>query len=90
MEKRELKRVVYEYTIDGQQYQVKKPNLKLLKEFMQKTKDAKVDEADGGLEALEETINFLARLGLPAEVAWELDPEMLQDITAEVTGQKKS
>ena len=83
-----IERVSFELTIDGKDYKVTKPNMKMLKGFTRKQKE--LEENKDELAIVEESTKFLVDLGLPEEVCDELDPEMLEDITKIVTGQKKS
>lgn len=83
-----LTRVSFLVTIDGEDYKMTKPNLKLLKEFTAAQKEN--EKKEDTLEVINGSIKFLADLGLPESVSEGLDPEMLEDVTKIVTGQKKS
>ncbi len=84
-----IKRVSFNLTIDGQKYKVNKPNMRMIRKFTAEQKE--LEKAENKDEALlDGSIKFLANLGLPEEVVEELDPEMLEEITKLVTGQKKS
>lgn len=84
-----IKRVSFGLTIDDKRYPVDKPNMKKLKSFTAKQKmiEKKPDHEE---ELVDSSLEFLSSLGLPIEVVENLDPEMLEDITKIVTGQKKS
>jgi len=82
----ELKRVSFKFKIDGTFHHVKKPNLKLIRDFQNKQKELEKGEGD----TIQGMIDFLAGLGLKPEVSEELDGDMLTDIVETVTGQKKS
>ena len=90
MEKQfEIKRVSFNLTIDGKGYPVTKPNMKMLKEFTAKQKE--LEKSDDSQEKLiDESMKFLTELGLPEKLVDTLDPQMLEEITQIVTGQKKS
>ena len=84
----EIKRVSFDFKIDDVEYNVTKPNLKVLKDYVSKSKEAEKSDDPG--KVLQESIEFLAKLGLPEDVAWGLDPQMIEEITKHVTGEKKS
>jgi hypothetical protein len=63
-------------------YEVRKPNNKQLQAFSKREMKEET--------ALEETIGLLSELGLPADVAWDLDPESLNEIVLALIPQKKS
>jgi len=70
--------------VEDKVYEVSKPNNRQLLEFAKASKS--VEESD----ALEKAIEFLAILGLPAEVSWDLSPGSLHEIVQAVLPQKKS
>lgn len=65
----EIKKKVVKISYEGKEYLVAKPSTRQINEFS-KTEDKSVD----GIVA------FLEKLGLPAEVSWEVDAETLQEI----------
>jgi len=67
-------------TLDKDEYFIQIPNARQLNEFS-KQKDT---------EDIESFINFLDELGLPADVGWELDADVLGQITEKLMPQKKS
>lgn len=69
--------------IGEQSYDVKKPNNRQLKEFQKSFKEKNEDDA------LDLLIKMFAALGLPEEISWELNPESLELITAELLPKKK-
>lgn len=77
----ELKKRVLNLKFNGGEFQVNFPTVKQLKE------DAKPKEGETELDA---TIRFLSALGLPAEVALEMEAVHIQEIVVHLTDQKKS
>ena len=77
----ELKRKVLNLKFDGQDFALKFPTVKQIKELTVK----KEEESD-----LDMTVRFLAELGLPQETTLDMEPDHIQEIFAVLTGQKKS
>lgn len=63
-------------------YEVRKPSNRELHAFSTREKN--------DATALADMIKFLASLGLPEEVSWELDPESVTQIVESLVPQKKS
>lgn len=78
----EFKRKSLEFSFDGEKYKVKFPSVKQLSEFQ---KEVSVKES----AELSDTVNFLDRLGLPADVAYEMELEHLTVIMETISGSKK-
>jgi hypothetical protein len=79
----EFKKSVLAVKFDGQEYQVKFPTIKVLRQFQAQIKES--GEQDLGV-----TIDFLANLGLPASVTEELEPQHLQAVIEAISGSKKN
>ena len=79
----ELKKSVLELKIDGKEFSVKFPTIKAVRSLQESSKES----AEGDLAP---TLNFLASLGLPVEVAEELEPSHLQMIVETLSGAKKN
>lgn len=77
----EFKRSELKVTIYGQEVTIAYPTLRQLKEFNKKANKKGADD-------LEETISFLAVLGLPKHIAEELEPEHFTKIMETVTAKK--
>jgi hypothetical protein len=77
----EIKRKVLKLNIDGSEYEIKEPNVKMVSEF-EKSEDK------GSLEA---GLKFLAQLGLPIEVSETLTAQNIKEIFDHlVSGVKKN
>ena len=83
-----IQRVSFGITIDDVRYPVNKPNLKMLKDFTAKQKDLEKNGSD--IDVIDSSVDFLNGLGLPKDVVENLDPQMIEEVTNVVTGQKKS
>ena len=81
---KELKRVIFQYKIDGETYDVRKPSVREIKELSAKQKDS------NGVEDVDESIKFLAKLGLPEEVANSLEAHMIEQVIEDISGAKKN
>lgn len=79
---KEFKRVVYRLKLDDNIYELKKPSVKLFKEYSEKFSGDAEDKVTPVVE-------FLAKCGLPADVAWEMEPDWLFEIVEDITGKKK-
>lgn len=82
---KELKRVVFQYKIDGNVYSVRKPTVQQITELTKK-QDAKKEDSEG----VESSIEFLDTLGLPKEVGMSLEAHMIEEIVNDVSGSKKN
>jgi len=80
---KELKRVVFQYKIDGNTYSVRKPTIKQIRE-LQNEKDKEEEEQ------VESSILFLDSLGLPKEVGFSLEDHMIEEIVNDISGSKKN
>lgn len=79
----EFKKSVLELKIDGIEYTMKFPTIKAVRSLQESSK--------GSVEGdLKPTLDFLASLGLPVEVAEELEPSHLQAIVETLSGSKKN
>lgn len=86
MKEIELKRKRFAFKIDGNVYELKSPTVSMVKDYTKKQKEL---EKAGEEDAIEGAIDFLARLGMPKEVAEELELEHLETVIEQVTGAKK-
>lgn len=77
----EIKKRVLALKFDGNDYSVKYPSVKQLKELSVKRE---------GETDLDMTFRFLSELGLPQEVAEEMESEHINEIISVLTSQKKS
>ena len=75
----ELSRKVIQVRFDGVDYSVRVPNAREIKEMQ-----------SAGLSDIDQSITLLDKLGLPADVAWELDAESLQRVFEALIPAKKS
>ena len=69
--------------LDGQEYTLVYPSNRKLQEHSIAVKGLEEDKV---LDAL---VNFLDKLGLPKDIAWEMEPYMLEEILTELTSKKK-
>ena len=69
--------------IDGTQYNLKKPSLKMIDAFQAETKGKESDD-------IKPTIAFLDMVGLPSVVAMDLDAKSVQLIFEMLSGVKKN
>jgi len=79
----DFKKRVLKFKFEDTEYSVSFPNNRRLNEFQ---KEQKVIKEEDSLESL---IKFLNELGLPSEVAWDMEPQHLTQIL-ESFNQKKS
>lgn len=77
----EFKKSVLQVKIEGVEYSIKFPTIKAVKSLQEQSKEGK---------ELESTLSFLSALGLPVEVAEELEPAHLQAIVEALSGAKKN
>ena len=77
----EFKRHVFNFKLDGKEYQVKHPTVSDIEKFQESATDN---------ESIDTTINFLSDLGLPVEVSRGMEAEHLQIIVETVSGAKKN
>jgi hypothetical protein len=64
-----LKKKVVKVSYEGVDYLVAKPNAKQINDI------SKNDD-----KSIESVVMFLDSLGLPADIAWQLDPDSIQEI----------
>ena len=80
---KEFKRRVLNIKFDGESYELRFPSNRVLNDFVKAEKDKPEDEALEGL------IRFLDGLGLPEDIAWDMEPYMLGEIMEEFKSKKK-
>ena len=78
---KEFKREPYRVKVDDTIYELKRPSVKSFKDFSDKAGDQK--------DQLTPVVDFLSKLGLSKDVAWEMEPEWLNQILEDLTGKKK-
>jgi hypothetical protein len=78
----ELKKKIYKFNYDGTEYTLTAPTLKQVEKMQKKSKEI------GEENAISSTLDFLADLGLPKEVAYEMQPDHLETIVNAVSGVK--
>jgi len=83
MAKLQFKKRLLEVEFGDDKFDLMFPTVRQIESFQLKGKDDK--EA-----SLTPTIDFLEKLGLPRDTAYELEPSMLTDIINVLAGQKKS
>lgn len=88
MQEIELKRKRYKFKLDGQLFELKTPNIAMLKEYDKNVKKAEKEESEK--TGIDVAMEFLVSLGLPESVCDTLEPEHLEVIVTNITGQKKS
>jgi hypothetical protein len=66
---------------EGAEYKVAFPSVRSVKEFQ--------DEAKGKEGDIEPTIHFLNSLGLPEDICYDLEPDMLAQVVNTLSGVKK-
>jgi len=79
----EFKRKVFEFSLDGQVHKVKAPSVKNVQDFQKVSKDS--DDS----ESIEKTVEFLASLGLPKDVAYGMEADHLSTVVNHISGQAK-
>lgn len=76
----EFKKTEFKFKFDGKEYAVKKPTLKQIEELQRESEDT---------TSLSKTIGLLSDLGLPKEVAYEMEVDHIVQIVDYVSGAKK-
>ena len=79
----EFQRKVFEFKLDGNVYKVKNPSVKDVQAFQ------KDSEGSGDAESIDKTVEFLAGLGLPKEVAYGMEADHLTTVVNHISGQAK-
>ena len=79
----EFQRKVFEFKLDGNVYKVKNPSVKDVQAFQKESE--KVSEGD----SIEMTVEFLAGLGLPKDVAYGMEADHLTTVVNHISGQAK-
>lgn len=78
----ELKKKVYKFKYDGNEYELKAPTIRQVEKMQREAKGLKEENA------IESTLNFLNDLGLPKKIAYDMEAEHLEIIVNEVSGVK--
>lgn len=79
----EFKRKVFEFKLDGEVYRVKNPSVKHVQKFQKESEKVKDSEA------IDKTVEFLAGLGLPEDVAYGMEADHLTTVVNHISGQAK-
>lgn len=79
----ELKKKELKFKFDGNEYTITHPTVKQVKELQGELKKKDAD-------SFELMLDLFDKLGLPKDVAEEMEPEHLQIIEENLMGQKKS
>jgi hypothetical protein len=77
----DFKRKVFKFSVDGKSFEVKHPTVRAIQDFKNKQKNE---------DDLEPALDMLENLGLPKEVAYELEPDHLNVIIENIAGAKKN
>lgn len=83
----ELKPTVFSVKVEGESYEVRKPKATTLSQFQVKL--ANFDSKKDDSKAIDLIIDFLDSLGLPKEVASELDIDQIETLMEHIGSKKK-
>lgn len=78
----ELKKKIYKFNYDGTEYVLNAPTLRQVEKMQKQAKEIGEDNA------ISSTLDFLADLGLPKDVAYDMEPSHLETIVNAVSGVK--
>ena len=79
---KEFKRELYRVKVDETIYELKKPSVKVFKEYSDKF-------AGDSEDKITPVVEFLSQLGLPKDIGWEMEPDWLFQMVDDLTGKKK-